>query len=417
MKRAIRIVKALIRAAISRTVAALNGKRGMNTLGTKSLKGPYGYENWRSALNKSPALTGYEINLYSDAHVTGEIVSGLGPYEFLNPISIEHPSVRARPAIVLRFWNHIPFTHQPVEKTDESRYHGGTLDDELAALLSLELGIRSAVGGEIRAYYNAGDPKGVPRAEHPDQIPYLPWSNRGILPYCKKTVMLSASRLATYPQLDVPSAIALLRSARNYQQALWIADADPNLAWLLLVSAVETAANHWNAANLDDPVEALRSARPLWAKLFQDAGGELENIMANELHGITRSFKKYVDFLLLFIPPAPNERPYPGAQVEWTPERLKLVFKQIYTYRSKALHGGKPFPLPMCLPAGPRHEGYIAYPEIPSGLATAGSDGQWLAEDTPILLHTFEYIVRGALQRWWDSMAHPVAAGSAPVTN
>jgi N-methylhydantoinase B/oxoprolinase/acetone carboxylase alpha subunit len=43
--------------------------------------------------------------------------------------------------------------------------------------------------------------------------------------------------------------------------------------------------------------------------------------------------------------------------------------------------------------------------ETPSGVWTAkGATSAWNAEDTPMLLHTFEYIVRNALQNWWESM-------------
>jgi len=34
-------------------------------------------------------------------------------------------------------------------------------------------------------------------------------------------------------------------------------------------------------------------------------------------------------------------------------------------------------------------------------LASSAMDGTWVAKDTPILLHTFEYIVRNALIAWW----------------
>jgi hypothetical protein len=30
--------------------------------------------------------------------------------------------------------------------------------------------------------------------------------------------------------------------------------------------------------------------------------------------------------------------------------------------------------------------------------------GVWLAKDTPIQLHTFEYIVRNSIINWWKSL-------------
>jgi len=36
-------------------------------------------------------------------------------------------------------------------------------------------------------------------------------------------------------------AVALVRSARAYEDGLWVADGDPQLAWLRLIGAVELA--------------------------------------------------------------------------------------------------------------------------------------------------------------------------------
>lgn len=51
------------------------------------------------------------------------------------------------------------------------------------------------------------------------------------------------------------------------------------------------------------------------------------------------------------------------------------------------------------------HESWEAVAERPIGLATSVGSGTWLAKDTPMLLHTFEYIARNALIAWWTSMA------------
>jgi hypothetical protein len=44
-----------------------------------------------------------------------------------------------------------------------------------------------------------------------------------------------------------------------------------------------------------------------------------------------------------------------------------------------------------------------APPEMPLGLAMSGKQGSWLLKDTPVLLHVFEYLVRGALVNWWSA--------------
>ena len=54
---------------------------------------------------------------------------------------------------------------------------------------------------------------------------------------------------------------ALVRSARLYQDALWIATPIHTFGWLMLVSAVETAANAWRSS-MGSPLDSLRDTRP-----------------------------------------------------------------------------------------------------------------------------------------------------------
>ena len=81
---------------------------------------------------------------------------------------------------------------------------------------------------------------------------------------------------------------------------------------------------------------------------------------------------------------------------------MRRALEKIYHWRSRALHGGTPFPLPMCM--APRKFNANAYEEKPSGRRATALGGVWIAEDTPMLLNTFEYIVRNALLQWWRSM-------------
>lgn len=82
---------------------------------------------------------------------------------------------------------------------------------------------------------------------------------------------------------------------------------------------------------------------------------------------------------------------------------MKAALRKIYAYRSRALHSGTPFPNPMCR-APLRHRDGEIPEEIPAGLASGALGATWLAEDTPMLLHTFAHIARGALLNWWTSM-------------
>jgi len=101
------------------------------------------------------------------------------------------------------------------------------------------------------------------------------------------------------------------------------------------------------------------------------------------------------------MPEPPAQRPPEHTRHSWTEQDLKSSFRLIYGHRSNALHGGIPFPAPMCNPpAG----GNGVYAEKPAGLAHGKMNTVWLAEDIPMLLQTFEYIVRNALLKWWKTM-------------
>lgn len=79
---------------------------------------------------------------------------------------------------------------------------------------------------------------------------------------------------------------------------------------------------------------------------------------------------------------------------------------KIYDYRSKALHDGTPFPAPMCEPPFYNKEWSVTYAEKPHGGAVGAMGGTWLAKDIPLLLHTFEYITRGTLIKWWKYISN-----------
>jgi len=70
----------------------------------------------------------------------------------------------------------------------------------------------------------------------------LPFQSGGIpmLPGVSRTVRLTDSLpyLEIYPHLELDDAMPLLRAARAYERALWIADGEPQTSWLLLIGAV-----------------------------------------------------------------------------------------------------------------------------------------------------------------------------------
>lgn len=367
-----------------------------------TFEGPSAYKNWKKA-DEDPLICTYEYPLFTDAHITGQIEDGYGPYQLLNAVRM--PDTRTDfPAIILRVDEHIDYVDEASQKelkSDVNHYHGGDLCDEIAALLSLTLGVRLKAGTATRWFQSNGDPKGRPLFFGVGKNTIILKSSnlRPVLPHALGTRTLQPNELiARLPELSPGDASALVRAARLYQDALWIVESEAALSWLMLVSAVETAAGHWRTTK-ESPVERVSASMPELKTMLVAAGGnELFEKVAGKIADYTGATKKFIDFVLTFLPEPPTERPHENLQVSWELEDMKKMMSVIYNWRSKALHSGTPFPYPMCYPPGNLFE------EKPIGLATSAKGGVWKAKDTPMLLHTFEYIVRHALLKWWKSM-------------
>jgi len=248
-------------------------------------QGPIFFENWRAAVQnqKHDFLEGYECPLYSDAWIVGE--ERIGPYQFINTIAHAGGPFRVTvaPVIVLRVGLHAEFGVPPMDKTDTSWYHGGSLSDEAAALTALALGARVEAGPITREFLQ-GDPRGRPVAHYGYAAPELSRDESGPkLPWAAGSHSLEDLRwLGDWFDANPKDQIALIRAARLYQEAIWVADADPDLAWLLLVSAIETAADRWDQARLS-ATDRLRDSKPLLVEAVEKICPELLPTIANEL--------------------------------------------------------------------------------------------------------------------------------------
>lgn len=136
------------------------------------------------------------------------------------------------------------------------------------------------------------------------------------------------------------------RAARLYRQALWVADDDPELAWLLLVSAVEVGATQW-AGRRGEPAARLDVTMPDLAALLRDVGGAaLLDQVAPHLAPLTKATARFLAFVAEFGSEPPPRRPEPDwARVDWS--RLKRAAGQVYGYRSAVLHADHPMPGPL----------------------------------------------------------------------
>ena len=162
------------------------------------------------------------------------------------------------------------------------------------------------------------------------------------LPNLPRHVSLTPELLGTYPSLEWTTARELARAARSYHQGIWEAEADPNLAWLLLVSAVESAAGEWaRLKNLpvSSPEELLTTMRPDFANRLRDAAGANADAVLTEvgttLNDVLRAQWKFRTFLLTYGLHAPNPRPQ-AWPLDWTAESMRKRIDQVYTYRSKS---------------------------------------------------------------------------------
>jgi hypothetical protein len=369
-------------------------------------EGPLSYENWKSYLRGGHIKEIFEIPLFSDARVTGENVTDYKPYYFLNPVPLLDRPGLVQPTIYLRIESCLTFKMPDMSKTDTKLYHGGTLPDEVAALASLALGIRLKAGNITRFFDPNGDPRGHPVNWFPQPTPVVLIESRGLkLPFAVgEHSLCELSPLAILPTLSPSDAIALIKGARLYQDALWIAESEPSLSWIMFVSAIETAANHWRKSK-DIPLERLKISKPDLVK-YLDALciKDLSERVADSIVDSLGNTKKFVDFIINFLPYPPQKRPPDWAQFSWQAKKIKEAMRLIYEYRSRALHDGLPFPAPMCISPGLRNASGIIYLEKPIGSAYSTLGGIWKEKDIPMVLHTFEYIVRRSLLKWWDSM-------------
>ena len=390
--------------------------------GEDLVRGPAGWLNWQAQRQGQPARSTSktagalliplweEYALYSDAPLSGEL--SIGPYRFVNTLAnLPRGRGGAAMSVVLRTAEHLGDPHVgdiDWSTEDLAGYHGGGIADEFAALLSLALGRRFRSGGVIRKAFD-NDPLGVPSeiAHHPPVLPEP--AHAPMLPKIAAGTNLDDAQplLLAYATLRGEQALGLVRSAQQYADALWWADADPRIAWIKLVTAAETAANQWNSSTRADPVAQLQHLHgALYAELKETVPDAIP-IVAEHLKRQLGATRKFLDFTLGFLPAPPGIRPSDSA-VDWS--NIEPALRIVYDHRSRDLHDGIPFPAPLCEPPNSDAGGVAS--ETFSALAAAGGGGVWPADRMPMRLHVFAHIVGGALRGWWQRIAEEAIAAA-----
>jgi hypothetical protein len=378
-----------------------------------TLRGPHGWLNWLAQRSGQPARTDsraggaqlirlwQEYALYSDARFIAELE--LGPASVWLAFPADEPQLgHPQPQLVLRVHSHLADPQHDADawrREDISVYHGGDLDDEFAALLSLALGRRLRSGGSTRHLLSGGEASGRPfLARHRQPQLAAPVRGASMLPgIAAEADLRDAEKLMeTYSRATAADATAVVRAATQYADALWWADLDPRIAWIKLVGAMEIAAEHWSGTlGLDQLERFKRYLGPLYGRL-KPSGPDVVSLVAEHLGDHAGSQERFLEFASGHADAPPAVRPEFGV-VHW-PE-LKQAMQAIYRWRSRDLHGGIPFPAPMCEPPQIDTNG-VPCERFPA-LAAQQSGGAWPAESMPMYLHTFAYVTRQALTRWW----------------
>lgn len=347
-----------------------------------------------------------EYPIYSDRSLVGNDSPAEPPY-MIYGVGFYGAQGEVGVTAILRLTQCLELYREPINtnKSVIDTYHGGWLPDEVAALASLCLGVRLKAGPANRTFNYVGDPLGRYFAGRPQpKISFSYDIERAVLPSVLKTPNLQevGHRLWSLDKLSDESAIALVKAARSYQEALWIAESAPHLAWLMLVTAVEIAASDYVVSSQSDE-QNLRDFMPGLAQILDSADEDnLVGSVATELRNLFGSIRKFCSFLESFMPKAPDSRPEESYWcLDWEPAAMLKSLKTVYDLRSKALHYGRPFPAPMCIPGTRSVNGMRAEIAV-TGDAVSTMGASWVPKDAPMTLDVFHHIVRGALLAWWD---------------
>lgn len=360
------------------------------------------WRNWCAYNAQASEIETFLDEAHSDRQFTGGPVT-VGP-------TVLHTVIRdgnsMGPAVILQTGIHAHLMPELVvdgklAPADSSAYHGGSMSDEIAALISLELGVRLRIAGTRQTSGLHEHALQAPIHFEVSPLARPGPAGRELLPRVtdRSANLEELHRLRLFPQVESSAAIELVRAARAYATAIWWANEDPDQGWLHLVSAVEIAATHRQA----DSATAVDLLREHWPEMWAAVGGLDDAVraeVARQLVPQMRATRRFVTFVGELAPEPPSPRPE-WDELDWTVMRSHAQL--IYGHRSTALHAGKPFPLPMR--ETPRVDARGALQEAPWGLTSGGPGAIWERRETPMLLSTFEYIVRGALLKWWDELA------------
>ena len=368
---------------------------------------------WRDWNYPSPEGRGMEHLLWSDREFkdSRDTASWDGPNQVFGSLTLfptgtgTYRDGSLRPSLAARIATEYADSIDSENARRNSQISTGlSTGEEIAALISLLLGVRIRDGGPVRVYPAGRDAAGFPWYGHhaPPILVESPVRARIFPSPSDEEVDLGDCdpMLSSFGALSPAASTVLVKAARHYSEGLWIVEADPEQAWLQFVTAVEVVAVHHQTETID-PVDVFRAAYPGATRKIEASGGE------DLLKGVAKEFKRLLSagrrvqtFMENFRPTPPNKRPADAAvRIEWDSELIDHV-KKIYALRSALLHSGTPFPAPLLAGIGSDLDEHGCLPEKPEGIWSTG-ESEWDASELPMHIHVFAYVVRGALLNWW----------------
>ena len=376
--------------------------------------GPLVWRLWKAALAGVPSKAGWESLIYTDADLAGKVSQEVGPFRLDRTGSgVGYPGHPLAPRLAVRINWHEPGRRPARSKTkirrEGRRWLGLDADAEIACLVSLILGCRARSGGKVRRF-SAKDLVGHPVYDKfvaPDNP--APVFVRSIMPGLagvKGGLAEIAEPMLLYPELSAYNATVLIRAAKHFAAALWVADNDPEQAWIQLVSSLEAAAATWRD-EVSTPEAAFEEYFPEPTKIIKqsDCKNDILAAIASYFMPLIGASRRLEEFVIRFRPSPPSLRPPADGsgrlrQTDWS--NLRPVVKAIYKHRSTFLHGGVPIPPALCMPPA-MVDGIPEEWPLGTPLDTGGAT--WSEEELSINLHTFAYLTRGVLLNWWSYVA------------
>jgi hypothetical protein len=198
-------------------------------------------------------------------------------------------------------------------------------------------------------------------------------------------------------------------AARFYQQALEMIEATTDMAYLNLVSAVETLCGDTDIGNIkltdvdDGLANAVVRVNP------QDLRKDIEERIIKRERFIKRRF---VEFIKQHIDDSFwTYRRRPQENIRVKPEDLDRLLKNIYDQRSRTLHSGEPFPEYIYMSQQLTDISHLEYnksytigrtymEEIPFGDKIMVGNREWTPEEYIPYPHFFERLVNHVLKNY-----------------